>query len=78
MKYFVNGECIGCGMCNGLCTKVFFMNNEMLYKLFSNSLSKMNDNELAKSLEKAKLMLSEDDFSKLVEFINIEKRRQNN
>lgn len=54
------------------------MNNEMLYKLFSNSLSKMNDNELAKSLEKAKLMLSEDDFSKLVEFINMEKRRQNN
>ena len=47
------------------------MNNEMLYKLFSNSLSKMNDDELAKSLEKAKLMLSEDDFSKLVEFINI-------
>ena len=38
----------------------------------------MNDDELAKSLEKAKLMLSEDDFSKLVEFINMEKRRQNN
>lgn len=32
MKYFVNGECIGCGMCNGLCTKVFFMNNEGLAK----------------------------------------------
>lgn len=53
------------------------MNNEMLYKLFSNSLSKMNDDELTKSLEKAKLMLSDDDFSKLVEFINMEKRKQN-
>lgn len=54
------------------------MNNEMLYKLFSNSLSKMNEQELSKSLEKAKLMLNEDDFSKLQEFISIEKRNQNN
>lgn len=52
------------------------MNNEMLYKLFSNSLSKMNEQELEKSLEKAKLMLSEDDFSKLKEFISLEKRNQ--
>lgn len=27
MKYFVNDECIGCGMCNGLCPKVFLMND---------------------------------------------------
>lgn len=28
MKYFVNEECIGCGLCNGLCSKVFYMNQE--------------------------------------------------
>ena len=28
MKYFVNEECIGCGLCNGLCPKVFYMNQE--------------------------------------------------
>lgn len=28
MKYYVNEECIGCGLCNGLCPTVFFMNNE--------------------------------------------------
>ena len=28
MKYFVNEECIGCGLCNGLCSNVFYMNQE--------------------------------------------------
>ena len=28
MKYFVNEKCIGCGLCNGLCPKVFYMNQE--------------------------------------------------
>ena len=52
------------------------MNNEMLYQLFLNSLSKMNDEELEKSLSKAKNMLSDTDFSKLVEFIRMEKEKQ--
>ncbi len=51
------------------------MNNEMLYQLFLNSLNKMNDEELAKSLEKAKLMLSSNDYEKLLEFIKKEKEK---
>ena len=54
----------------------FYMNNEMLYQLFLNSLSKMSDAELEKSLSKAKNMLSENDYAKLLEFIRIEKEKQ--
>ena len=52
------------------------MNNEMLYQLFLNSLSKMNDAELEKSLSKAKNMLSEKDYAKLLEVIKLEKEKQ--
>lgn len=51
------------------------MNNEMLYQLFSNSLSKMNDEELERSLNKAKNMLSDSDYAKLLEFIKKEKEK---
>jgi len=27
MKYFVNGSCIGCGMCAGICPEVFEVKN---------------------------------------------------
>lgn len=52
------------------------MNNEMLYQLFLNSLSKMNDEELERSLSKAKNMLSDSDYEKLLEFIKKEKEKQ--
>ena len=52
------------------------MNNEMLYQLFLNSLSKMNDAELEKSLLKAKTMLNPNDYEKLVEFIKTEREKQ--
>ena len=48
------------------------MNNEMMYALFLNSIKNMNDDELAKALEKAKGLLNENDHSKLVELINKE------
>ena len=53
-----------------------FMNNEMLYQMFLNSLNKMNDEELAKSLLKAKGMLSESDYEKLLQFIRAEREKQ--
>ena len=52
------------------------MNNEMLYQLFLNSLSKMSDAELKKSLAKAKNMLSDNDYEKLLDFIKQEKEKQ--
>lgn len=52
------------------------MNNEMLYQLFLNSLSKMSDEELAKSLIKAKNMLNENDYEKLIELIKNERAKQ--
>jgi hypothetical protein len=53
-----------------------YMNNEMLYQLFLNSLTKMNDAELEKSLSKAKNMLSDNDYAKLLEVIRMEKEKQ--
>ena len=49
----------------------------MLYKLFLNTISKMNDNELENALKKAKEMLSENDYDKLLKFIEIEKAKMN-
>lgn len=51
------------------------MNNEMLYKMFINSLSKMNDEELTRSLLKAKNMLSDSDYEKLLEIIKAEREK---
>ncbi len=52
------------------------MNNDMLYQLFLNSLNKMNDEELDKSLAKAKNMLNENDYEKLLEVIKKEKDKK--
>lgn len=51
------------------------MNNEMMYALFLNSVKNMNDEELAKTLEKTKGFLSEKDYIKLVELINKERNK---
>ncbi len=32
MKYVVNDGCIGCGFCEGVCPKVFFMTDEGIAK----------------------------------------------
>ena len=53
-----------------------FLNNEM-YNLFLNTISKMNDSELENALKKAKEMLSENDYDKLLKFIEAEKARMN-
>ena len=52
------------------------MNNEMMYKLFVNTLSKMNDTELENALQKAKGILSENDYNNLLKFIEIERERR--
>ena len=51
------------------------MNNDMLYQLFINSLGKMSDEELAKSLIKAKSMLNENDYEKLLDVIRKEREK---
>jgi len=51
------------------------MNNDMLYSMFSSTLSKMDEKELAESLEKAKSLLSASDYEKLLEFIQKEKQK---
>ena len=54
---------------------VGFLNNEMLYQLFLNSLSKMNDDELSKALLKAKSMLNDNDYEKLLDVIRKEREK---
>ena len=49
------------------------MDNEMVYKMFVNSLLKMSDDELNNALKKAKEMLSEKDYNTLVSMIEKEK-----
>ena len=52
------------------------LNNDMMYKMFLNTLAKMNDEELQVSLTKAKELLSEHDYENLIKLI--EKERFNN
>ena len=28
MKYIVNDQCIGCGLCTSICPEIFFLNDE--------------------------------------------------
>lgn len=51
------------------------MNNDMLYAMFASTLSKMDDAELNKSLEKAKTVLSAKDYESLLEFVNKEREK---
>ena len=53
------------------------MNNEMMYNLFLNTISKMNDKEMENTLKKAKEILSENDYNKLLKLIEIEKAKMN-
>lgn len=54
------------------------MNNEMMYKMFLNTLAKMSDEELQTSLAKAKELLSEHDYENLLKLIEKEKSNRYN
>ncbi|MDD3402151.1 MAG: ferredoxin [Hespellia sp.] len=43
MKYYVNEECIGCGMCNGICPEVFEMTGEGVAKAAEGDVSPENE-----------------------------------
>lgn len=45
------------------------MDNEMVYKMFLGTLSKMEDNDLENALKKAKEMLSDDDYVRLLKIV---------
>lgn len=49
------------------------MNNEMMYKMFLNTISKMNDAELERALTKAREVLSDNDYNSLLALIEKEK-----
>ena len=51
------------------------INNEMLYRMLLNSIQKMSDTEIKSALDKAKEMLSESDYQKLVEIVTKERRK---
>ena len=50
--------------------------NEMLYSMFLQTLNQMNEEELQKSLLRAKNVLSENDYEKLLDFIENEKKKK--
>lgn len=48
-----------------------------MYKMFLNTLSKMNDHELENALAKAKEVLSESDYNTLLTLIEKERNKEN-
>ena len=52
---------------------MLILNNEMMYKMFLSTLSKMSEQDLQNALSKAQNMLSESDYNNLL--ILIEKER---
>ena len=51
------------------------MNNEMMYKMFLNTIAKMSDAELKNALSKAKGLLSESDYNNLLTMIEKERSK---
>ena len=49
------------------------INNEMIYSMLLNSIRKMNDDEMNDALSKAKVMLGEQDYAKLLQIIEKER-----
>ena len=52
------------------------MTNEMMYKMFLTTLSKMSDQDLKNALVKAKGMLSENDYNNLLALIEQERSKK--
>lgn len=53
------------------------MTNEMMFQLFQSTIAKMNDAELNNALQKAKGLLSENDYNNLLNYIQKERNRRN-
>lgn len=51
------------------------MNNEVMYKMFLSTLSKMSDTDLQNALKKAKEVLSDSDYQNLLKLIEKEKNK---
>lgn len=43
MKYYVNSDCIGCGVCEAMCPEVFEMTDEGLARALDVELSPANE-----------------------------------
>lgn len=43
MKYYVNSDCIGCGLCEAMCPEVFEMTEEGLAKALDVEVSPTNE-----------------------------------
>lgn len=52
------------------------MNNEMMYKMFLATLSRMSEQDLQNALVKAKEVLSENDYNNLLVLIEKEKSKK--
>lgn len=46
----------------------------MIYKMFLNTLAKMNDDELDAALKKAKDLLSDNDYARLLKMVQEQKK----
>ena len=49
------------------------INNEMIYSMLLSSIRKMNDDEMKDALSKAKMILGEQDYAKLLQIIEKER-----
>lgn len=51
MKYYVNEQCIGCGMCNALCPSVFEMNENGLAEAVDNDVDEADINDAQEAVD---------------------------
>ena len=61
MKYIVNQNCIGCGVCEGVCPEVFSMNSQGLAEAIDEDVAPSDEEAAAEAMESCPVDAIEED-----------------